>query len=100
MIKSEIFENLMLPLKGSLTDESWNFLLSRGQMFIEQTLTKNEGKPIVNGSLLLHELMQIASIKNEDGMPIVEYLDKPNGGSVAYLRHDAVVKKLNSMLEM
>ena len=51
MTKAEIFENLMLPLKSSLTEESWNFLLSRGQMFIEQTSSKNDGKPDVGGSL-------------------------------------------------
>lgn len=56
-------------------------------------------KPNVSGSLLLYELMQVAGIKNEDGMPVVSFVDKPNGGSVAYLRHDAVVKKLNSMME-
>lgn len=60
----------------------------------------NGTKPHVSGSFLLFELMQIAAIKNEDGMPIVHYVDKPNGGSVAYLRHDAVVNKLNSMLKI
>lgn len=57
-------------------------------------------RPPVTGSLLLLELMQVAAIKNEDGMPVVEYVDKPNGGSVAYLRHDAVVNKLNALLNM
>ena len=56
-------------------------------------------KPNVSGSLLLWELMQVAAIKNKDGMSVVHYVDKPNGGSIAYLRHDAVVKKLNSMIE-
>ena len=60
----------------------------------------NGTKPHVSGSLLLFELMLIAAIKNEEGMPIVHYVDKPNGGSVAYLRHDAVVSKLNSMLKL
>lgn len=55
-------------------------------------------KPNVSGSLLLWELMQVAAIKNKDGMSVVHYVDKPNGGSIAYLRHDAVVKKLNSMI--
>lgn len=43
--------------------------------------------------------MQVAAIKNEDGMPVVSYVDKPNGGSVAYLRHDVVVNRLNGMIE-
>lgn len=62
---------------------------------VRQTIAK----PNVSGSLLLYELMQVAAIKNEDGMPVISYVDKPNGGSVAYLRHDAVVKKLNSMMD-
>jgi hypothetical protein len=56
-------------------------------------------KPSVSGSLLLYDLMQVAAIKNEDGMPVVSYVDKPNGGSIAYLRHDAVVKRLNDMIK-
>ncbi len=64
-----------------------------------QSVSPNDAKPRVSGSLLLLELMQVAAIKNEDGMPVVHYVDKPNGGSIAYLRHDAVVKRLNSMLE-
>lgn len=63
------------------------------------TSSQTIAKPTVSGSLLLLELMQVAAIKNEDGMSVVNYVDKPNGGSVAYLRHDAVVKRLNSMLE-
>ena len=53
----------------------------------------------VSGSLLLHDLFQVANIKNEDGMPVIKYVDKPNGGSVAYVRHDAMVKKLNTLLK-
>ena len=36
MTKVEVFENLMLPLKAKLGEESWNFLMSRGEKFIEQ----------------------------------------------------------------
>lgn len=53
--------------------------------------------PPVSGSLLLHDLFQVAAIKNEDGMPVIKYVSKPNGGSVAYVRHDAMVNKLNSL---
>lgn len=53
----------------------------------------------VSGSLLLHDLFQVANIKNEDGMPVIKFVDKPNGGSVAYVRHDAMVKKLNTLLK-
>ena len=74
--------------------------LLRGDNYIFSI--ENESKalrqPLVSGSLLFAELLQKAELKNEDGMPVVEYVDKPNGGSVAYLRHDAVVKKLNQLL--
>ena len=56
-------------------------------------------KGAVSGSLLLHDLFQVANIKNDDGMPVIKYVDKPNGGSVAYVRHDAMVKKLNALLK-
>jgi Protein of unknown function (DUF551) len=56
-------------------------------------------KNLFNASVFLYELMQVANIKNEDGMQVVEYINKPNGGSIAYLRHDAVVKKLNKILQ-
>lgn len=52
---------------------------------------------LVSGSLLLHDLFAVAAIENEDGRKVIEYIDKPNGGSVAYVRHDAMVKKLNSL---
>lgn len=65
---------------------------------IQDIANGRDDLPYISGSWLLFELMQVAAIKNEDGMPIVHYVDKPNGGSVAYLRHDAVVNKLNSML--
>lgn len=51
-----------------------------------------------NGQTILLELMQIANVKNEDGMPVIEYVEKPNGGSVAYVRHDVLVKKLNTLI--
>lgn len=54
---------------------------------------------LVSGSLLLHDLFQVAAIENEDGMPVIKYVDKPNGGSVAYVRHDAMVNKLNALLK-
>ena len=53
----------------------------------------------VSGSLLLHDLFQVANIKNEDGMPVIKYVDKPNGGSVAYVRYDAMVKKLDNLFK-
>lgn len=53
----------------------------------------------VSGSLLLHDLFKIANFKNKDGMPVVKYIDKPSGGSIAYIRHDAMVKKLNAILK-
>ena len=53
----------------------------------------------VSGSLLLRDLFQVAAIENEDCMPVIKYVDKPNGGSVAYVRHDAMVKKLNALLK-
>lgn len=52
----------------------------------------------ISGSLLLHDILQVGNFKNEDGMPVVKMVDKPNGGSVAYIRHDAMVKKLNSIM--
>ena len=59
----------------------------------------NAAKPIVSGALLLSKLFDEAKLKDEDGMPVVHYVEKPNGGGIAYLRYDAVVKKLNAMLE-
>jgi hypothetical protein len=32
----EIFENLLTPLKESLTETEWEFLMSRGEIFISQ----------------------------------------------------------------
>jgi hypothetical protein len=63
-----------------------------------------EQKPIGNvdafkGSSILQDLCQAAAIKNEDGMPVIKYVDKPNGGSVAYVRHDAMVNKLNTLVK-
>jgi hypothetical protein len=59
----------------------------------------NNGKPIVSGSLLLHDLFHVAAIENEDGMPVIKWIDKPNGGSIAYVRYDAMVNKLNALLK-
>jgi len=59
----------------------------------------NCNKPLVSGSLLLSELLKDSKLKNEDGMAVVEYINKQNGGSVAYLRHDAVVKKINQLMK-
>lgn len=56
-----------------------------------------EGEKTVSGSMLLLELFQVAGIENEDGMKVIEHINKPNGGSVAYVRHDAMVNKLNSL---
>jgi hypothetical protein len=67
----------------------------KGDNYILITDVKN----LFNASVFLYELMQVANIKNEDGMQVVEYINKSNGGSVAYLRHDAVVKKLNTILQ-
>lgn len=53
----------------------------------------------IKGELILHDLFQIAAFKNEDGMPVIKYVDKPNGGSVAYIRHDSMVKKINSFTQ-
>lgn len=55
--------------------------------------------PLVSGLLLLHDLFQVANIKNEDGMPVIKYVDKPNGGSVAYVRYDAMIQKLDNLLK-
>jgi hypothetical protein len=61
-----------------------------------QGMTKlQEFREVIKDSNPVAELMQDGNIKNEDGMPVVYYVDKPNGGSVAYLRYDAVVKKFN-----
>lgn len=94
-------ETLLYKLTGTETPRN---LTKREQQIVDtclQLITNAEQlhKPIVSGSLLLLDLMQVANIKNEDGMPVISYLDKPNGGSVAYVRHDAMVKKLNNLLE-
>lgn len=36
----EIFENLMRPLRGCMTEEQWMFLISRGNIFISQMSTQ------------------------------------------------------------
>jgi len=75
--------------------EALEKLLAEAQSkVLESTL-----KPTVSGSFLLAKLLEEAEVQNEDGMESVKYIDKPNGGSVAYLRHDAVVKKLNQLLK-
>ncbi len=53
----------------------------------------------LSGTLLLHDIFQDGSIRNKDGMAVIEYLDKPNGGCIAYIRHDAMVKKLNALIK-
>jgi len=76
-----------------------------GYSFVDVTpqsepLPDSYGRVKISGSLLLLDLFQVAGIKNEDGMAVIEYIDKPNGGSVAYVRHDAMVNKLNSLLAL
>jgi len=53
----------------------------------------------VSGTLLLSRLFEIANDKNEDGMPVIKVLDKPNGGTIPYIRYDAMVKELNNLLK-
>lgn len=48
------------------------------------------------GQELLCAMMDRAGEFNEDGMPVVKMVDKENGGSVTYLRYDAVVKFCNT----
>lgn len=50
-------------------------------------------------SNLFLDLMRDPRAKNEDGMPIVMYVDKPNGGNIIYFRYDAVIKQLNTILK-
>ncbi len=52
-----------------------------------------------SSSLVLLDLMQVANFKNEDGIPLIEYVSKPNGGSVAYVRHDAMVNRINALIK-
>jgi hypothetical protein len=54
----------------------------------------------VKGHHILHELLQYGSMKNEDGMPVITYVDKKNGGFAAYVRHDAMVKTINKYLNL
>lgn len=61
----------------------------------------SELKGIINafsGTLLLQNLMQVANVENDDGMPVIKHFDKANGGSIAYVRYDAMVKKLNTLV--
>jgi hypothetical protein len=67
--------------------------------FITGSRWRGEQGACVSGSLLLHILLQKADIVNEDGMPVIKYVEKPNGGSVAYVRHDSMVKTLNSIIK-
>jgi len=53
----------------------------------------------LKGELVLNDLLRDGHFKNKDGMPIVKYIDKPNKGDVAYIRHDAMVKKINSIIK-
>jgi len=73
--------------------------LKNEKLETELNAVKNNLAPDVSGSLLLHDLFAVAAIENEDGMPVIKYVDKPNGGSVAYVRHDAMVNKLNGLLK-
>lgn len=56
-----------------------------------------EERPTISSNDIMIELFAMAGMKNEDGMKVIEYLDKENGGSIAYLRHDAVVKTINKL---
>lgn len=80
-------------------DEQINGMVETIQQLEKENAELKLRLAAVSGSLLLHDLFQVANIKNEDGMPVIKYVDKPNGGSVAYVRHDAMVKKLNTLLK-
>lgn len=48
------------------------------------------------GQELLCAMMDRGGEFNNDGMPVIKMVDKKNGGSVTYLRYDAVVKFCNT----
>lgn len=80
-------------------DETVNVLIEQLKKVNEENENLKFRLSSVSGSLLLHDLFQVAAIENEDGMPVIKHVDKPNGGSVAYVRHDAMVNKLNGLLK-
>ena len=80
-------------------DEQINGMVETIQQLEKENAELKLRLAAVSGSLLLHDLFQVANIKNEDGMPVIKYVDKANGGSVDYVRQDAMVKKLNTLLK-
>ena len=49
----DVFENLMEPLRLELGNDSWEFLMKRGQIFIDQCASEKCTIPVVSGSLPL-----------------------------------------------
>ena len=75
-----------------LQDQINSLLASR-----DARIKELEERPTISSNDIMIELFAMAGMKNEDGMKVIEYLDKENGGSIAYLRHDAVVKTINKL---
>ena len=46
MTHIEAFENLVTPLRGNMRHEEWLFLMSRGEMLIEQINKSHVSNPI------------------------------------------------------
>ena len=51
-----------------------------------------------NGQVVLKDLLDNGQFVNENGMSVIKMIDNPNGGFIAYIRHDAMVKKLNTLV--
>ena len=63
-------------------------MVRRGEQKSEPLLTA--------GQELLCAMMDRCDEFSKDGMPVIKMVDKKNGGSVTYLRYDAVVKYCNT----
>lgn len=71
----EVFENLMEPLKSSMPEESWIFLLSRGKIFISQ-LPPQIDNPIKQlNYVLVNKVAEI--MKQHPGMLCEDFRELP-----------------------
>lgn len=96
-VKEQPIHEMSIEYRRNLIANGAKWMRSIALAARDTRIKELEERPTISSNDIMIELFAMAGMKNEDGMKVIEYLDKENGGSIAYLRHDAVVKTINKL---
>jgi hypothetical protein len=81
MTKIEIFENLLEPIKSSVPQSTWDFIMSRGEIFIAQTTENQISNPITQLNYkLVNRLVKL--MKENEGKTVKELREIPEFNNI------------------